>query len=412
MGMFATLTTHSILMLMVGALAGLLLGWLIGAWQARGQARQWLDARQSDEQVRDQLKVEFEQLAARLLDEKGSALSAQSQASLNTLLQPFRQQIDQFQQRVNQIHDATVRGNTALELELRRVTEAGLRISTQAETLSRALKGEKKTAGNWGEMQLERTLQLAGLVSGDHYDAQPRFRDAAGAVRQPDFVVKLPDGKHMVIDSKVSLIDYEQAVAAQTDHERQAALDAHVRAVRAHIDDLARKDYSNLPGMHSPSFVFMFMPIEPAYIEALRHGRELFDYGFQRNVALVSHTTLLPVLKTVANVWMVARSNEQAHELSTRAGEIYNQVVMVAERLKRLGATLETVSRQYNDTVRSVAGQQGLHGKVQRFADLSAKANKTMPDFEPLQVDVETERLDVIAVDPEPDSERIKPAQD
>lgn len=399
MSFVSRITVDGWLMFMAGTIAGLLVGWLIASWQARRQTQQWLAAQQNAEQAREQLKAEFEQLASRVLQEKGGVLSEQSQSSLNTLLQPFRQQIDQFQQRVNQIHDATLRGQTALELELKRVVEAGMRISTEASTLSRALKGEKKTAGNWGEMQLERTLQLAGLVAHEHYDAQPRFRDVAGAARQPDFVVNLPDGKHLVIDSKVSLVDYEQAVAAQTDQERQAALDAHVKAVRAHIDDLARKDYSNLTGMRSPSFVFMFMPIEPAYIEALRHGRDLFDYGYQRNVVLVSHTTLLPVLKTVANVWMVARSNEQAHEISTRAGEIYNQVVLVAERLKRLGATLETVNRQYNDTVRSVAGQQGLHGKVQRFAELSSRANKTMPDLEPVQVDVETERLDLIAPD-------------
>jgi DNA recombination protein RmuC len=208
--------------------------------------------------------------------------------------------------------------------------------------------------------------------------------------------VKLPDDKHLVIDSKVSLIDYEQAVAAENPQQHLAALDAHVKAVRAHIDDLARKDYSNLIGMRSPSFVLMFLPIEPAYIEALRHAPDLFDYGYQRNVVLVSHTTLLPVLKTVANVWMVVRSNEQAHELSTRAGEIYNQVVIVAERLKRLGSSLETVSRHYNDTVRSVAGQQGLHGKVQRFSELSSRANKTMPDLDPVHVDLDTERLHMI----------------
>src|SRR5690606_7947222 len=144
-------------------------------------------------------------------------------------------------------------------------------------------------------------------------------------------------------------------------------LDAHVRAVRNHIDDLSGKDYSNLIGMHSPSFVLMFMPVESAYIAALKHDPGLFDYGYQRNVVMVSHTTLLPMLKTVANLWRIARGNEQAHELSARAAEVYNQVVVVAERLKRLGGTLDTVSRQYNDAVRAVAGQQGLYGKASRF---------------------------------------------
>jgi DNA recombination protein RmuC len=348
------------------------------------------------EQSRQQLKVEFQNLANQILEEKGKTLAHNSQASLDAVLKPLRDQIDGFQRRINQVHDDTLRGNVSLGAEIKRVLEAGLRISSEANTLASALKGDKKTTGGWGEVQLERSLQLAGLVQGAHYEGQPRFRDEQGAQRQPDFIVKLPDDKQLVIDSKVSLVDYERAVAAENDDDRKAALDAHVRAVRNHIDDLCRKDYSNLVGMHSPSFVLMFMPIEPAYIEALKHNRDLFDYGYQRNVVLVSHTTLMPILKTVANLWMVTQSNEQAHELSARAGDIYNQIVVVAERLKRLGGTLDTVSRHYNETVTALAGQQGLYGKASRFNELSSKANKTMPSLEPLHADFEAERLELI----------------
>src|SRR5690606_21290403 len=160
------------------------------------------------------------------------------------------------------------------------------------------------------------------------------------------------------------------------------------------------KDYSNLIGMRSPSFVLMFMPIEPAYIEALKHNRDLFDYGYQRNVVMVSHTTLMPILRTVANLWRIARSNREAHELGTRAGEIYNQVVVVAENLKKLGDTLGTVSNHYNKTVTSLAGRQGLYGKASRFNELSAKANKTMPELEPLHTDFHTEKLELIVSAP------------
>jgi DNA recombination protein RmuC len=361
------------------------------------------------EQSRAQLKVEFQNLANQILEEKGRNLAQSSQTSLEATLKPLRDQIDRFQNRINQVHDETVRGNASLGAEIKRVMEMGMRIGDEASSLATALKGQKKTTGNWGELLLERTLELAGLIKGDHFEAQPRFRDALGNARQPDFVIKLPDGKHMVIDSKVSLVDYDRAVAAEDESQAQAALDAHVRAVRNHIDDLSRKDYSNLAGMRSPSFVLMFMPVEPAYIEALRHSRELFNYGYQRNVILVSHTTLMPILKTVANLWMVARSNEQAHELSVRAGEIYNQVVLVAERLKRLGDTLETVSRQYNSTVTAVAGQQGLYGKTVRFGELSARANKSMPAIEPLNVDFQGERLELIAAESDTSSEPRQP---
>lgn len=353
------------------------------------------------EQSRMQLKAEFQNLANQILEEKGKTLAQNSQASLDVLLRPLREQLDRFQQRVNQVHDETVRGNASLGAEIRRVMEVGLRIGAEASTLAMALKGEKKTAGNWGEMQLERSLQLAGLIEGDHYAAQPRFKDGEGNSRQPDFVIKLPDGKHMVIDSKVSLVDYDRAIAADTEAGMRAALDAHVQAVRNHIDDLSRKDYTNLVGMRSPGFVIMFMPIEPAYIEAMRHNRELFNYGYQRNVVMVSHTTLMPILKTVANLWMVARSNEQAQELSARAGDIFNQVVLVAERLKKLGESLDAVRKHYNGTVTALAGQQGLYGKTSRFAELSSRATKTMPAIEPLHADFESEKLELIARQPD-----------
>ncbi|WP_397474683.1 DNA recombination protein RmuC [Pusillimonas sp.] len=372
------------------------------------------ELKQSLEQSRQQLKTEFQNLANQILEEKGKTFAQTSQSSLDALLKPFREQIQGFQQRINQVHDESVKGNAALGTEIKQVLEVGMKMSAEANTLATALRGEKKTAGNWGEVQLERTLQLAGLVPGDHYEAQVRFKDEAGNARHPDFVVKLPDDKHMVIDSKVSLVDYDRAINAETEVELQVALEAHVKAVRNHIDDLSRKDYSNLIGMRSPSFVLMFMPIEPAYIEALKHNRDLFDYGYQRNVVMVSHTTLMPILRTVANLWRIARSNQEAHELSARAGEIYNQVVVVAENLKKLGDTLGTVSNHYNRTVTSLAGRQGLYGKASRFSELSAKANKTMPNIEPVHTDFQTERLELVVSAPliEHDDEADKLAKE
>ncbi len=345
---------------------------------------------------RERLKTEFQSLAAQVLQEREQHFRSSSQDAMTVLLQPFREQLQAFQQRVNQVHDESLRGHVSLATEVRRLSEVGLQMSQEAEGLATALKGDKKVTGSWGEVQLERSLQLAGLERGVHYETQARFKDVHGDIRLPDFLLTLPDDKHIVLDSKVSLVDYERAVTASSDEERKAALDAHVRAVRNHIDDLAGKDYSALPGIGSPSFVLMFMPIEPAYIEALRHGRDLFDHGCQKNVILVSHSTLMPVLKTVSNLWMLARSNAQAQALADRAGELYNQVAMVAERLKKLGDSLETVSRHYNSTVTAVAGQQGLHGKVSRFRELSLRANRKMPDLQPLAADIESERLSLI----------------
>tara|TARA_R110002110_G_scaffold205066_7_gene417064 strand:- start:196818 stop:198515 length:1698 start_codon:yes stop_codon:yes gene_type:complete len=348
--------------------------------------------------ARDNLKKEFENLANRIFEDKGKHFTSTSRASLESLLQPFREQITGFQTRINEVHSESIKGNTALESEIKKVLEIGLEMNTQATNLTSALKGDKKTTGNWGEAQLQRTLEMAGLQAGEHYDTQAAFKDDDGKRKLPDFIIKLPDGKHLVIDSKVSLVDYDRAIAADTEEDTSKALTAHAQAVRNHIDDLANKDYANLPNLGSPDFVLMFMPVEPAYIEAMKHNKELFNYGYQKGVIMVSHTTLMPILRTVANLWMIDRSNKEAREISGRAGEIYNQVCLVAERLHKLGNTLKAANNHYNDTVKGLVGKQGLHGKIERFQQLSTKANKSMPALEPIHGDIENERLETTAL--------------
>ncbi|QFU74165.1 DNA recombination protein RmuC [Halioglobus maricola] len=347
-------------------------------------------------EARDNLKLEFQSLAVKIFEDKGKNLTATNRDSLEQLLKPFREQINKFETRVNQVHTESVKGQTALEAEIKKVLEIGLEMNSQATNLATALKGDKKTAGNWGEAQLQRTLELAGLIQGDHFDSQSSFTDAEGKRRLPDFVIKLPDRKSLVIDSKVSLVDYDRAISAETEEEQAAALEAHARAVRNHIDDLASKDYSNLPGLDSPDFVLMFMPVEPAYIEAMKHNRDLFNYGYQKQVVMVSHTTLMPILRTVANLWMIDQSNREAREISTKAGEIYNQVCLVAERMQKLGKTMKSANNHYNDVVKGLAGQQGLHGKIDRFRQLSSKASKNLEELEPIHTDIELEKLEAI----------------
>ncbi len=348
-------------------------------------------------EARESMKKEFENLANKIFEDKGKNFTSTSKESLEAMLKPFREQISGFQTRINEVHTESVRGNTALEKEIQKVLDVGLEMNNQASNLTVALKGDKKTAGNWGEAQLERTLELAGLQAGDHYESQTAFRDEDGKRKLPDFVIRLPDDKNLVIDSKVSLVDYDRAIAAETDEERTTALNAHAQAVRNHIDDLSSKDYANLPGIGSPDFVLMFMPIEPAYIEAMKHNKGLFNYGYSKGVIMVSHTTLMPILRTVANLWMIDQSNKEAREISSRAGDIYNQVCLVAERLHKLGNTLKAANNHYNDTVKGLVGKQGLHGKVERFQQLSARANKEMAALQPIHDDIENDRLESAA---------------
>ncbi|POY43520.1 DNA recombination protein RmuC [Avibacterium gallinarum] len=349
--------------------------------------------------TKQQLSVEFQNLANRILEEKSQKFDQTNQASLDALLKPFREQIEGFQKRVNEIHSESLKGNASLESEIKKVLDVGLAMSQEANNLTLALKGEKKTLGNWGEIQLERALQLAGLVENDHYKAQDHFRNAEGKSNYPDFVVYLPDNKHLIIDSKMSLVAYENAVSADNEQAQQQFLREHHKAIKNHIDELSRKDYSNLIGVHSPNFVLMFIAVEPAYIEAMKQDSNLFNYAYEKNVILVSHTTLMPILRTVANLWRIERGNAEAREISGKAGEIYNQMCLVAERLAKLGNSLATVSGHYNHTVTAFAGQQGLAGKIERFKDFSAKANKVMPQVELLHNDLDLAKLSAISAE-------------
>lgn len=347
-------------------------------------------------ETKQSLATEFENLANRIFDEKGKNFNQATQTNLEHLLSPFREQIDRFQARINQVHDAALQGNAHLNSEIKKVLETGLKMSQEATNLTSALKGDSQQRGAWGEAQLRRTLEMSGLIEDAHFEVQTAFKDAEGKQKQTDYLIKLPDNKHLIIDSKVALNAYDRAVGATTPEAYQLAMQDHIRAVRKHIDDLASKDYTNLIGMHSPNFVLMFMPVEPAYIEALKSNKELFEYGYQKGIILVSHTTLIPILRTVSNLWMIERSNAEAKEISERAGEIYNQVCIVAERLSKLGNTLSTVSNHYNHTVTALVGQQGLYGKVDRFSQLSTKITKQLPPIAPSPLDFEADRLALI----------------
>lgn len=336
---------------------------------------------------------EFENIANKIFEEKGKTFSQTSQHGIDGLLKPFRDQIDAFQKRINDVHDSSVQGNTQLNAEIRKVLDIGLQMSKEANNLTSALKGDSQQRGAWGEAQLGRTLEMSGLVEDTHYETQTTLKDVDGHARRTDYLIKLPDGKHIIIDSKVSLVAYDRAVSAESPEEYNLAINEHIKSVRAHIDDLASKDYTNLIGVRSPGFVLMFMPIEPAYIEALKNNKDLFDYGYKKGIVLVSHTTLIPILRTVSNLWMIERSNAEARELSDRAGEIYNKVCDVADRLNKLGGAFESTSKHYNATITALVGKQGLYGKVERFTQLSTKITKSMPALTPIHIDFETEKL-------------------
>jgi len=352
-----------------------------------------------------QLKNEFKVVSEEIMKERQAMLAEQNKEGVGSLLKPLKDQIAGFQKRINEVHDESIRGNTHLKSEIENVMRMGIKMRDEASNLTTALKGKSQQRGAWGEAQLERTLELSGLIQHDHYEKQSSFVDDQGKRKQTDYIVKLPDEKCIIIDSKVSLNAYERACSSEGD-EQNAAMKMHVAAVRKHINDLTAKDYTNLNGVHSPDFVLMFMPIEPAYIEAMKEDPELFAYGYAKNIILVSHTTIIPILRTVANLWMLDKSNKEARSIGDRANDIYSSVATVAERLEALGKSLGTVSRHYNQAVTAISGNQGLQGKVKRFKELSSKANKSMPELEHKHMEFDVAKLEIEKLaEPEQDAD-------
>jgi DNA recombination protein RmuC len=351
------------------------------------------------ESQKKSLQAEFEALANRIFDEKGKRFSEYNRESIEGMLKPFREQITEFRTRVDGIHKESNESAGSLKKELEYLRNLNVQMSEDAKNLTTALKGDKKALGNWGEVQLEKSLQLAGLVKGQHYRSQVHLKDDNGSAYFLDYLIELPDNQHLIIDSKASLLAYEAAISAQDQSARNKSMEEYVQALRNHVKDLSQKNYSRLKGVKSPNFVLMFLPLEAAYIEGLKHSPGLYEEAYRKNIILVSHTTLMPILKTVSNIWRLQNSQDDALALGEKAGDIYNQVCLVAERLQKLGGSMQSSSKHFNNVLVALAGQQGLHGKVERFKELSIEANRNMPQLDSLHTDFELERVERVLTD-------------
>jgi len=331
--------------------------------------------------TRDALKVEFSQLANEIFEAKGKRFSEQNQTSLNALLTPFREQVQEFRKRIDDIHTQDTRGQSELMSQLTQLRDLNTQLNQQADDLTRALKGDKKLQGSWGELQAEKILESAGLQRGREYDREANFKDDSGQNKRPDFLVNLPGGKHLIIDSKVSLNDYQQYVTAETEPEKEAALKRHVAAVRQHMRSLSDKNYPHLNGLNSPDFVLMFMPIEPAFVAAFQADPALYNDGFQQNIVVVSPTTLLATLRTVANLWTLERQNDNAKLLFDQAGKVYDKLRTFAVHMEKLGDQITTVNNTYDTAWKTLRdGRGSLVRQVEVLEELGATVRQKLPD--------------------------------
>ena len=333
---------------------------------------------------RKRLQMEFEQLANKIFEDKQSKFSQLSKESLDATLRPMREQLDGFRKRVEEVHSADLMDRNRLKGQIDELHKQAQQIGQDAVSLAKALKGESKTQGDWGEMILERLLEDAGLTKGSEYIVQTGYRDTEGKLQKPDVILKLPEGRALIIDSKVSLKHYQDYVNSDDEAERGRLLNQHVASLRSHFKGLAGKRYQDLEDIESVDFVFMFIPIEPAYLLALRNDPQLFEDAFGQSVTLVSHTTLMPMLKTVESLWRNEKQNKNAREIAKQAGSMLDKFAGVVEALDELGGFIDKSQQAYERTRNRLSeGRGNLLGRAKKLKELGATTNKALPESTP-----------------------------
>lgn len=331
-------------------------------------------------EARLQLSQEFENLANRIFDGKQKQFDAQNARTLSHSLDPLKTQINEFKQQVTNAYEKENAERNKLMGKIGELQLQTQKIGEDAVNLALALKGDNKSQGNWGEVILERLLEESGLQKGREYDTQVALKDDEGSRRNPDVIIYLPENKQLVVDSKVSLVAYESYVSADDEPEKTLALKKHVDSVRQHIKDLSRKNYESLQGIQTLDFVFIFMPIEAAFMLALQHEAALFREAYDKQIILVSPTTLMATLRTVANIWRYHKQHKNAELIATQAGGLYDQFALVVESLDELGSQLDKTQKTYRKTRdRLSSGRGNLIGRVEKLKQLGAKAKKTLP---------------------------------
>jgi DNA recombination protein RmuC len=347
-------------------------------WQEREKHQQerlgWL------EQSREQMKKDFEALSARIFEERSVKLQEQNRTGLDDVLKPFREQLQEFRRRVDQIHSDDNRQQATLLEQIRHLQQLNQSMVEDARHLTNALKGQTKTQGNWGEMILERILEESGLARGREYETQVSMTSETGQRRQPDVIVHLPDNKDVIIDAKVSLTAYERFCREDDEELRRQALDEHVQSLRSHIRGLNRKEYEGLEGVQTLDFVLLFIPVEAAFLSAMEKAPELYNEAYNKHIVLVSPTTLLVTLRTINNIWRNEYQNRNALEIADRAGKICDQIALLAEALDDVGDKLGRAQKSFDTAYdRLQRGRGNLLGQAHKLQSLGARARKQLP---------------------------------
>lgn len=333
------------------------------------------------QEAKEQLSLQFQSLAQQIFDEKSERFGQENRERITALLTPLQEQLSSFQQRINDIQANDIRERSSLREEIVHLKELNQHINREAINLTRALKGDKKLQGNWGELVLERVLESSGLRNGEEYSTQGGFRDAENRLMKPDVLIHLPDQRQIIIDSKVSLLAWEKYINSTNEGEKEVFLKEHISNLRKHVAQLSEKSYSDLKGITSLDFVLLFIPIDASYISACQMDDQLFADAYEKRIIIVTPTTLLATLKTVENLWRYEQQNKNAKEIADRAGSIYDKLRGFLVDMEKVGKQLATCTTTYESALGKLAhGKGNIISQAGRLTELGVTVKKKIPE--------------------------------
>lgn len=331
-------------------------------------------------EMQQRLTTEFENIANRVLQQRQEDFSQQSRKQIGDMLLPLSERIKDFREQVSNAFNQETREKASLQAELKQLIELNQTLSKDATNLTQALKGDVKKQGNWGEFILEKVLEASGLRKGMEYEREVVVHGVEGDVLRPDVIIRMPDNKHIIVDSKVSLVAYEQLQHAETDEQYKSLLKAHTESLKQHVKELYDKQYQRATGLNTPDFVLMFVPIEASYSVAIQADSTLYDYALERKIVIVSPTTLLATLHTISYVWKQENQSRNAQEIARLAGAMYDKLCGMTEDFQKVQKSLDSAQKAYNETFKKLSeGNGNVLRTADRIRELGAKASKSLP---------------------------------
>ncbi|WP_372640124.1 DNA recombination protein RmuC [Ancylomarina sp.] len=332
------------------------------------------------EELQKRFTTEFENIANKILKENSKEFTSSNQKNMDEILSPIKEKLISFEKKVEETYDKELRDKISLREEVKKLYDLNTRISDEANNLTKALKGDVKKQGNWGEVVLERILERSGLTKGQEYDREVFMKNGDGQSIRPDVIIRLPEEKHIIVDSKVSLVAYERFVNAAKDEEREYFQKEHIISFKTHIKGLADKHYQSSASLNTPDFVLMFVPIESSFSVAVQADQELFGYAWDNKVVVVSPSTLLATLRTISSIWKQENQNKNVMEIARQGGALYDKFVGFVEDLIKLGKQMDGSQKLYQESMNKLYNGTGnLVGRAEKIRTLGAKVKKKLP---------------------------------